>query len=70
VTNLFERERYDSDIISSMVHCAMAELDRIVPYVALVRSTAVDLLPDRDIRRLLMREDVIPPVPGDEEEEY
>jgi hypothetical protein len=32
-----------------MVHCAMAELDRIVPYVALVRSTAVDLLPDRDI---------------------
>ncbi len=70
MTNLFERERYDSDIISSMVHCAMAELDRIVPYVALVRSTAVDLLPDRDIRRLLMREDVIPPVPGDEEEEY
>ena len=23
-----------------------------------------------DIKRLLMREDVIPPVPGDEEEEY
>ena len=70
MTNLFERERYDSDIISSMVHCAIAELDRIVPYVAIVRSTAEDLLPDLDIRRLLMREDVIPPVPGDEEEEY
>ncbi len=70
MTNLFERERYDSDIISSMVHCAIAELDRIVPYVALVRSTAVALLPDLDIKRLLMREDVIPPVPGDEEEEY
>ena len=70
VTNLFERERYDSDIISSMVHCAIAELDRIVPYVAIVRSTAEDLLPDLDIKRLLMREDVIPPVPGDEEEEY
>ena len=70
VTNLFERERYDSDIISSMVHCAIAELDRILPYVAIVRSTAEDLLPDLDIKRLLMREDVIPPVPGDEEEEY
>jgi hypothetical protein len=70
VTNLFERERYDSDIISSMVHCAIAELDRIVPYVAIVRSTAEDLLPDLDLKRLLMREDVIPPVPGDEEEEY
>lgn len=53
-----------------MVHCAIAELDRIVPYVALVRSSAVALLPDLDIKRLLMREDVIPPVPGDEEEEY
>ena len=70
MTNLFERERYDSDIISSIVHCAIAELDRIVPYVAIVRSTAEDLLPDLDIRRLLMREDVIPPVPSDEEEEY
>jgi hypothetical protein len=70
ITNLFERERFDSDIVSSMVHCAIAELDRIVPYVAIVRDTPADLLDDLDLRRLLMREDVIPPVPGDEEEEY
>jgi hypothetical protein len=71
VTNLFERERYDADIISSMVHCAIAELDRIVPYVAIVRGTPADLLADLDVRRLLAREDVIPPVPGmEEEEEY
>ncbi|MBC8126651.1 MAG: YbjN domain-containing protein [Gloeobacteraceae cyanobacterium ES-bin-144] len=69
-TNLFERERYDSDIISSMVHCAIAELDRITPYVAIVRDTHSDLLDDLDLQRLLMREDVIPPVPGDEEEGY
>ncbi len=69
VTNLFERERFDSDIISSMVHCAIAELDRIVPYAAIVRDTPGDLLPDLDLQRLLAREDVIPPVPGDEEEE-
>lgn len=69
ITNLFERERFDSDIISSMVHCAIAELDRIIPYVAMVRSTPEDLLADLDLERLLMREDVIPPVPGMEEEE-
>jgi hypothetical protein len=70
ITNLFERERYDSDIISSMVHCAIAELDRIVPYAAIVRDTPPDLLPDLDLERLLQREDVLPPVPGEEEEEY
>ncbi len=70
ITNLFERERYDSDIISSMVHCAIAELDRIVPYAAIVRDTPADLLPDLDLERLLQREDVLPPVPGEEEEEY
>ena len=70
ITNLFEREKYDSDIISSMVHCAIAELDRITPYAAIVRDTPEDLLPDLDLGRLLMREDVLPPVPGDEEEEY
>jgi hypothetical protein len=71
VTNLFERERYDADIISSMVHCAIAELDRIVPYAATVRDTPADLLPDLDLQRLLAREDLLPPVPGmEEEEEY
>lgn len=70
ITNLFEREKFDADIISTMVHCAIAELDRITPYVATVRSTPADLLDDLDLGRLLMREDLIPPVPGDEEEEY
>lgn len=69
ITNLFERERFDSDIVSSMVHCAIAELDRIIPYAAIVRDTPADLLDDLDLKRLLSREDVIPPVPGDEEEE-
>ena len=53
ITNLFERERYDADIIASMVHCAIAELDRLVPYVATVRQTAPDLLADLDLERLL-----------------
>ncbi|MFU8894724.1 MAG: hypothetical protein ACNA8L_13980, partial [Luteolibacter sp.] len=71
ITNLFEREVFDPDIVASMVHCAIAELDRMVPYAAIVRNTPGDLLDDLDLERHLMREDVIPPVPGDvEEEEY
>jgi hypothetical protein len=70
ITNLFERERFDGDIVASMVHCAIAETDRIVPYASMVCTTAVDLLPDLDLERLLQREDVLPPVGGGEEEEY
>lgn len=71
VTNLFEREKFDRDIVASMVHCAIAEIDRITPYAAMVCTTAADLLPDLDLERLLEREDVLPPVAaGEEEEEY
>ena len=70
MTNLFEKERYDGDIVSSMVHCAIAELDRIVPYASIVRGTPAELVADLDLQRLLEREDLIPPVPGEEEEEY
>ena len=70
ITNLFEREKFDGDIISSMVHCAIAELDRITPSAAIVCATPEEELDELDLTELLQREDVIPPVPGDEEEEY
>ena len=69
VTNLFDREKFDADIISSMVHCSIAELDRLVPLAATVNQTAPDLLDDLSIPLLLEREDLLPPVPGEEEEE-
>lgn len=72
ITNVFEKEVYDADIISSMVHCAIAELDRIVPLAGVIRQTADDLLEDISIPLLLEREDLLPPVPeyqGEEEEE-
>jgi hypothetical protein len=68
ITNLFDKERYDADIISSMVHCAVAEMDRIAPYATTVVRTPEDLLDDLDLKRLLQREDFIPPVPGDEDD--
>jgi len=68
ITNLFDREKYDADIVTSMVHCAVAELDRLAPYATTVVRTPTDLLDDLDLVRLLQREDLIPPVPGDEED--
>ncbi|MBB5349906.1 hypothetical protein HNR46_000127 [Haloferula luteola] len=68
ITNLFDREKYDADIITSMVHCTVAELDRLSPYAVTVVRTPEDLLDDLDLQRLLQREDLIPPVPGDEDD--
>lgn len=70
LTNLFERERFDADIVSSMVHCAIAELDRMTPLVGTVVKTPPDLLGDLSLPLLLEREDLLPPTPeGGEEEE-
>lgn len=68
ITNVFERERFAADICCSMVHSAVVELDRLVPYVMTVVQTPDDLLDDLDLVRLLQREDLIPPVEGDEDE--
>jgi hypothetical protein len=66
ITNMFEREKFDADIVTSMVHCAIAEMDRITPFASIVQRTSVDLLNDLDLQRLLEREDLLPPVPEDE----
>ena len=68
ITNLFEREKYDPDIVTSLVHCAVAEIDRLAPYATTVVRTPADLLDDLDLERLLQREDLIPPVPGDDDD--
>ncbi len=65
ITNLFDREKYDADIVTSMVHCTVAELDRLAPYAMTVVKTPADLLDDLDLQLLLSREDLIPPVPDD-----
>ena len=67
ITNIFEREKYDADIISTMAHCTIAEVDRITPYCSIIQQTPNDLIDDLNIERLLLREDLIPPVPGDED---
>lgn len=69
ISNVFEREVYDKDIITSMIHCAVAELDRITPCAAIVLRTPEDLLEDLDLKRLLQRDDLMPPMPGEDYDE-
>jgi hypothetical protein len=66
LTNLFERDRYDADIVSSMVHCAVAELDRLLPYAAIVQRAEEEELDDLDTAELLERDDLLPPVPEED----
>jgi len=69
ITNLFERERFDADIVSSMVHCTIAETDRLAPLIVHLARTPADELHDLSLPLLLDREDLLPPLPGGEEEE-
>ena len=69
ITNLFERERFDGDLVSSMVHCAIAELDRLTPLLGTLLKTPANLLSDLSLPLLLEREDLLPPIPESGEEE-
>jgi hypothetical protein len=63
IGNLFSGEIYDAKLVAAMVHCAVAETDRLVPYAAILRDTPADRVAWLDLEALLAREDVIPPVP-------
>ncbi|GHC51588.1 YbjN domain-containing protein [Roseibacillus persicicus] len=68
ITNLFEKEKYDADIIATMVHAVIAELDRLVPLANVLLKTKTDVLPDLSIEMLLLREDLLPPIPDEDGE--
>lgn len=66
---VFSKHRYDESIIVNLVHNAIAEMDRLTPYLAeLCKSTAA-MLPLLDLQQLLRREDLLPVVPEDDEDE-
>ena len=69
ITNLFEREKFDADIISSMVHCAIAELDRLAPLATHLNRTPAGGLAGLSLPLLLDRDDLLPPTPENMEDE-
>lgn len=63
VTNVFPSHRYDEKIIAGLVHNAVAEMDRLTPFLAEVCKTPPGELMLLRIPDLLKREDLLPPVP-------
>lgn len=63
VANLFSAHRHDERIIASMVHTAVAEMDRLTPFLAEVCRLGTGELLLLDIPELLAREDLLPAIP-------
>ena len=63
VANLFSPNRHDERIIASMVHTAVAEMDRLTPFLAEVCRLGTGELLLLDVPELLAREDFLPAIP-------
>jgi hypothetical protein len=67
ITNVFPPNRADERIISGLVHSAVAEVDRITPFLGELCKTPKGELLLLRIPELLGREELLPPpVEGDE----
>jgi hypothetical protein len=67
-TNIFPDPGALGDVPRSLVHSAIAEVDRIAPQITILNrdpSPAAILL---DVEELMQRDDLLPPVPGDQPE--
>ena len=63
VSNIFPKNRYDEEIIISMAHNAVAEMDRFTPFLGELCKTKKEMLPLLDVRELMQREELLPPAP-------
>ena len=65
-TNIFPVEKVDGNIIASLVHTALAEVDRLTPFLTLVLRMEQRELAALNLKTFLMREDLLPPVPDED----
>jgi hypothetical protein len=63
VTNVFPDGGAHRDIIASLVHTTLAEIDRLTPFIALILSMSAEALGTLNVVTFLQREDLLPPVP-------
>lgn len=62
LTNVFPLNRFDEQIIRSLIHSAVAEMDRLTPFLSEVCRTPVAKMPLLSIPLLLQREELLPAV--------
>lgn len=65
--NIFPPNRSDEKIIAGLVHTAVAEVDRLTPFLGEVCRTTREMLPLLDVQELLTRTELLPPTPELEE---
>lgn len=64
-SNIFPEHIVPTAIIASLVHSALAETDRLTPFLTLVLRMTPAELGQLNLKLFLQREDLLPPVPGD-----
>lgn len=65
-TNIFPPDRVDGNIIASLVHSTLAEVDRLTPFLTILLRMTPAELGALNLKMFLMREDLLPPVPDGE----
>jgi len=65
ITNVFLSEAGDASVIASLVHAAVAEIDRLTPFLTLLLRMEAAELSHLNLRLFLQREDLLPPVAAD-----
>ena len=63
VTNVFPANRQDEAILAAMVHAAVAEMDRLTPFMGEICRLAPPELMLLKVKELMAREDLLPPPP-------
>lgn len=63
IATVFPPDRGDERIIASLVHTAVAEMDRLVPYLAEICRLGTGELLLLNVPELMAREDLLPEVP-------
>jgi hypothetical protein len=64
-TNIFAPGAADADIIASLVHSTLAEVDRLTPFLTILLRRSAAELAAMNLKTFLLREDLLPPVPED-----
>jgi len=63
VANVFPPHRYDDRILAAMVHAAVAEMDRLTPFLGEMCQMPSGELLLLNVPALMRREDLLPPTP-------
>ncbi|MDF1826483.1 MAG: hypothetical protein P1U68_17695 [Verrucomicrobiales bacterium] len=66
LSNIFPDASGDISIIQGLIHNTVGEMDRIAPLISLIHQSEGPALAALDVRNMMNREDLLPPVESEE----